>query len=108
MQGTGLRDQAQRFDEANCVVLGISYDTPEDNRAFRQQNGFPFRLLSDTDRAVGASYGATRDPGDPYADYPRRVSYLIDPDGKVVRSYEVTDPGGHAAQVLTDLQAAQR
>lgn len=108
MQGTGLRDQAQRFDEAGCVVLGISYDTPEENRAFRQQFEFPFRLLSDTDRSVGAQYGAARDAGEPYADYPKRVSYLIDPEGTIVRSYEVTDPGGHAAEVLTDLAAAQR
>jgi thioredoxin-dependent peroxiredoxin len=89
-------------------VLGISYDTPADNKAFRDKHDFPFRLLSDTDHAVTTRYEATRDPDDPFAAFPRRVSYLIDPDGAIVRTYEVTDPAGHATEVLADLAAAQR
>lgn len=89
-------------------MLGISYDPPEVNRAFRDKHGFPFPLLSDTDRSVAAAYGAGRDAGDPYADFPRRISYLIDPDGVVRRAYEVTDPAGHAGEVLADLAAEQR
>ena len=89
-------------------MLGISYDTPEDNRAFREQFDFPFRLLSDVDRAVGQRYGAGREPGTPYADFPQRISYLIDPQGTIRRTYEVTDPAGHAAEVVSDLTAEQR
>lgn len=89
-------------------MLGISFDTPEDNEAFRSEFDFPFALLSDADRAVGAAYDAVRDAGDPYADYPRRISYLIDPGGAVAKTYEVEDPGGHAAEVLVDLAALQR
>lgn len=90
------------------MILGISYDTPEENRAFRDQQSLPFRLLSDVDRSVGATYGAGREAGEPYADYPQRVSFLIDPEGTIRRTYEVTDPAGHAAQVLADLAAEQR
>ena len=89
-------------------MLGISYDTPEDNRAFREKFDFPFRLLSDGDRSVGQLYGAAREPGSPYADFPQRISYLIDPDGVIRRGYEVTDPAGHAGDVLSDLEAEQR
>lgn len=49
-----------------------------------------------------------RDPGDQYANFPNRISYLIDPDGTITMSYEVTDPAGHAAEVLADLSAAKR
>ena len=76
--------------------------------AFKQANEFPFLLLSDTDRSVGEVYEVLRDPGDKFADYPQRISYLIDPDGLIVKSYEVSDPGGHGAAVLADLAAAQR
>lgn len=89
-------------------MLGISFDTPEANRAFRDKFQFPFRLLSDTDRRVAGLYEAGRDPGDRYADFPQRISYLIDPEGTIVRSYEVTDPAGHAAEVLADLAAERR
>lgn len=89
-------------------MLGISFDNPADNQAFRTDNDFPFTLLSDADKAVGTTYEVLRDAEDPFADFPKRISYLIDPDGIIVQSYEVSDPSGHAAEVLADLAAAQR
>ncbi len=44
---------------------------------------------------------------DPFVDYPQRISYLIDPDGMIAKAYEVSDPAGHGAEVLTDLAALQ-
>ncbi len=89
-------------------MLGISFDSPADNNAFRQKLDFPFTLLCDTDKAVGTAYEATRDPGDKFANFSLRVSYLIDPQGTIAKTYEVTDPAGHAAEVLADLEAAER
>ena len=89
-------------------MLGISFDTPEENKAFQDGNSFPFRLLSDPDRAIGTTYEVLREPDDKFADYPNRISYLIDPEGAIVKAYEVADPGGHAAEVLVDLAAAKR
>ena len=37
-------------------LIGLSFDRPEDNRAFATKHGFPFRLLSDVDRTVGERY----------------------------------------------------
>ena len=45
-------------------MLGASFDTPEENKAFADAQSFEFRLLSDVDRAVGAAYEATRPPDD--------------------------------------------
>ena len=55
------------FDNAGCTVLGISFDTPEDNAAFASEQDFPFRLLSDPDKAVGTVYEVLRDPDDKFA-----------------------------------------
>ena len=88
-------------------MLGISFDTPEDNKAFAEKHDFPFRLLSDPDKSVGSLYEALRDPGDKFADFSQRHSYLIDPEGTIAKAYDVTDPGGHAAVVLADLTALQ-
>ena len=77
----------------------------EDNKAFAHAQSFGFRLLSDTDRAVGRSYEAERPSDDPLAAYPLRVAYLIDPEGVIRRSYEVTDTAGFAGLVISDLES---
>jgi peroxiredoxin Q/BCP len=94
------------FATANCVVLGASFDTPEENKAFADAQSFDFRLLSDVDRSVGGQYEAAKAPDEPYPDFPKRIAYLIDPDGVIRQSYEVKDVAGFAAQVLGDLESA--
>ena len=84
-------------------MLGASFDTPAENKSFADEQSFEFRLLSDVDRAVGTAYGAVRPPDDKFPDFPKRVSFLIDPEGVVRRTYEVRDPGAHADDVLADL-----
>ncbi len=108
MEGQALRDSAERFDELGAVILGASFDTPAENLAFAQAQEFPFRLLSDLDHTVGAAYEVRRDPGDKFAAFPRRLSYLIDPEGRVHRSYDVTDVARHAADAIADIEQAQR
>jgi peroxiredoxin len=65
-------------------------------------------LLSDTDKSVGTRYEVLRDPDDKFADYPKRIAYLIDRDGNIAAAEEVTDPGGYGPQALATLAAAQR
>ena len=59
------------------------------------------------DRTVGTKYEVVRAAGEKYPEYAMRHSYLIDPDGRVHRRYEVTDVASHAADVIRDLEAAQ-
>lgn len=89
------------------TILGASFDTPQENLAFAEAQGFPFRLLSDTERITGMAYGVARHPDDKFAAFPRRYSYLIDPDGLIHRAYDVTDVAHHAADVLADVEKAQ-
>ena len=86
-------------------MFGASFDTPEENRTFADEQHFEFRLLSDVDRAVGTRYEAVREPGEPYADFAQRIAYLIDPTGIIRKAYQVTDVDAFAADVLTDLAA---
>ena len=103
MEGQALRDRAAEFDARGAVILGASFDTPTDNKAFAAAQEFPFRLLSDTDQAVGRAYGVTRAGDDQYTQFARRLSFLIDPEGVVRRVYNVADVAGHADEVLADI-----
>jgi thioredoxin-dependent peroxiredoxin len=88
-------------------VLGASFDSPEDNKAFSEAEQFRFRLLSDPDKQVGTLYEVTRPAGDERVDFALRIAYLIDPEGVIRQSYEVTDTAGFAEHVLTDLRSLQ-
>ena len=108
LQGQSLASNAQKFTEKNCEIVGMSFDSVEDNAAFRANHNFPFPLVSDPDKQIGAAYLAVRDDSESYASFARRISYLINPEGIIVSSYTVIDPGGHATDVLADLEAEQR
>jgi len=90
----------------SCEILGISFDAPEANKAFREKHDFPFRLLSDYDEQVGVKY-ETRDPGTDKVSYSKRYSYLIEPEGIIRKSYEVSEIPVHPGEVLADLYELQ-
>jgi len=85
------------------VILGASFDTTDENRAFRDQQGFGYALLSDTDKTAGAAYQVQRAPDHKFANFPERHAYLIDPDGVIRAGYDVTDVNTFAGVVLADL-----
>ena len=100
MEGNGFRDRIQDFSSRNAVVVGVSCDSPADNRAFRDKFAFPFDLLSDEDRSVSMRYGAAEDADQKY---PKRISYLIDPEGRIARVYAKVVPAEHPDEVLAAL-----
>jgi len=105
VEGKGFRDGIRDFDERGAVILGASFDTVEANAAFATKFSFPFLLLCDTDRKLGLAYGAADDPAQPA---PRRISYIIDPEGRVAHAFPRVDTREHAADVLRLLPAKQR
>jgi peroxiredoxin Q/BCP len=83
------------------VILGVSFDTVAENRAFAEKFNFPFRLLCDTEREIGIAYGACDTPKDGYA---RRISYVIDPAGAIAHVFPKVDAKGHPRAVLDLLE----
>ena len=85
--------------------MGVSFDPPEVLQDFAEQHGFPFLLLSDQDRSVGELYETNRAPEEDNPGYAKRRTYLIDPEGRIVRAYRVTDIPAHPGQVLEDIRS---
>ena len=79
------------------MILGVSFDTVEDNAAFAAKFGFPFPLLCDTKREIGLAYGACTAPDDEYA---KRISYIIGPDGRIAHAFPKVDPKKHPEEAL--------
>jgi peroxiredoxin Q/BCP len=86
-------------------LVGASFDTVEANRAFAEEHGFPFPLLSDADREAGERYETKRHPQEASPEYAKRRTYLIDPQGVIRKAYRVRDIPAHPGEVLEDLAA---
>ena len=85
------------------MVLGISFDPVEKNRAFAEKYDFPFTLLSDPDRSIGLAYHAASTPDQKSA---RRISYWIGPDGTIRKAYDQVNAGSHPTEVLADIETS--
>lgn len=99
-EGNAFRESFASFEEKKVEIFGVSFDPPADNAKFVEAEGFPFRLLSDSDRKLASEIGAVASPSQAYAS---RISYLVGPDGKVEKAYATVSPNAHAGEILGDL-----
>jgi len=90
-------------------VVGISKDTVRSHKKFAHKYGLNFTLLSDpsleTIKAYGA-WGLKRFMGREF-EGTLRNTYLINPQGQIVKPYLGVSPKEHAAEIIQDLQALQ-
>ena len=84
----------------NAVILGVSFDTVQENRQFAEKFSFPYPLLSDPTRAMGVQYGAADSTS---AGNAKRVAYIIGTDGKVKSVFPKANTSTFAADVLAQL-----
>ncbi len=83
------------------MILGVSFDSPEEQLAFAKKNGFTFRLLSDRGRKIGLDYRACKSPQDKFA---ARYTYVIGPDGRIREALATANPAGQADDLLKRLK----
>lgn len=101
-----IRDAFPRFEQVHAHVFGVSADSIESHKKFRDSFELPFSLLSDPEKEMISSYGAWGEKkmmGKTYMGI-KRMSVLIDPEGRVRKIYEQVKPEVHAEEVLADLK----
>ena len=81
----------------NAAILGVSFDTVQENKHFAEKFKFPYPLLSDPTRAMGVQYGAAETTQGGNA---KRVAYIIGPGGKVKNVFAKANTSTFAADVL--------
>lgn len=91
------------FEEQGARVAAISVDSPWSHRAFAEDRGISFPLLSDFEKEVIEDYGVRHEQG-----FPRRAYFVIDRDG-VIRAKKIEDTPKDQPQlgaILEDLKKA--
>ena len=99
------RDEHKNFIEKNTVIIGMSADSVKTQKNFCTKQEFPFLLLSDPEKTTIKAYeafGWKKFMGKEYEGI-YRISYLIDENGMIQKSYEKVKPKEHAQKVLSEI-----
>ena len=99
------RDQAQ-YEKKGVVVLGVSVDSADSHKQFCAKEGLSFKLLADTEKKVSGEYGSLTNMG--VVKFAARHTFIINPDGKIAKSYEDVNPNKHSEEVLAALADLQK
>jgi thioredoxin-dependent peroxiredoxin len=99
------RDQAQ-YDQKGAVILGVSVDTFDSHQKFCTKEGLTFKLLADPDHKVSDEYGSIMNLG--VKKLSARHTFIINPDGVIVKEYMDVSPAKHSEEVLADLTQLQQ
>lgn len=107
-QGMQFRDMHADFLAANAVVFGISRDTLKSHENFKAKYSFPFELISDSDEMACQAFDVIK-MKNMYGKQVRgieRSTFLVNPQGIIVREWRGVKVDGHAAEVLTSIQSS--
>lgn len=100
------RDKNQ-YVAANAVVLGVSLDSVESHKSFCSKDSLTFKLLADPDHKVIDAYQVPVTGTGPMK-YAKRETYLIGPDGKVLKFWQVKDVQTHSDEVLAAIAESNK
>lgn len=106
LEACAFRDDYQTMRKYKTRVLGVSVDGQASHLKFATAHDLPFILLADVEKKVVQLYDVWQEKkmmGRKYMGT-ARTSYLIDPQGQIVKVYEKVQPAFHAKEVLNDLK----
>lgn len=93
-QAQNFRDNYETYQGKDMVVLGISMDDEASHKKFKEKYGLPFQLLVDTDGAITQAYDVSG------GGYSKRVTYIVDAEGKISHVDEKVNTSTHAEDLL--------
>lgn len=106
-----FRDARELIAElGNAEVVGVSKDTVRSHKKFVDKYGLNFTLLSDPEHKTIEAYDSWKPKKFMGREYigTERNTFIISPDGEIVKEYIGVDPKTHAAQLIADLQSLQQ
>lgn len=109
-EACSFRDQFAAIQDEGAVVLGVSTDSAESHRRFREKHGLPFPLLVDEGARVATAYGAWGEKtlyGKKTAGM-TRSTFIIGPDGRIQKVWKRAKADGHGEAVLEALRGQRK
>jgi len=105
-EACNFRDDYDVYQKAGVTILGVSPNSPKDHTKFKAKYNLPFSLLADTEHKICEAYGVwgrKKFMGKEY-DGVFRTTFLIGPDGIILKVFANVKPDGHSKEVLEALK----
>ena len=105
-EACNFRDNIFEFQKLNTQILGVSLDDIESHQAFSEKYSLPYPILADVNKECATEYGVLGKFM--MMTIAKRQSFLINPEGKIVKHYKKVDPDTHTKEVIIDLKQLTR
>jgi peroxiredoxin Q/BCP len=102
-EATQFRDTYDRFQKKDTEVIGVSRDTVESHRLFKEKYMLPFRLIADIESRLCDAFGVIVPESVYGKNAVQRSTFLFDPSGNLVRVWPKVTVLGHPDEVLASL-----
>ncbi|HEY4683396.1 MAG TPA: thioredoxin-dependent thiol peroxidase [Candidatus Acidoferrales bacterium] len=106
LEACSFRDHYAAIRRAGAEILGVSFDSTDRHRKFKEQQKLPFPLLTDSKKETATAYGVHKRK----SLYGRlfkgieRTTFLIDAEGKIKKIFPKVKVKGHSEEVLAALR----
>lgn len=105
-EACSLRDARDTLAEMGAEIIGVSKDDASSHEKFKAKYSLNFTLLTDADKQAIEAYGAWGKKMFGVEGILRKT-FIINPEGQVVKVYGRVTPMGHGEQVVKDLKKLQ-
>lgn len=105
-EACSFRDDLAQIDKLGAQVIGVSVDDTDSHAKFAAKYHLPFPLLADKDGKVADSYGALTNLY--LVKIAKRYTFLIDPQGRIAKTYLSVDTSRHSQQIIDDLKLLRK
>ena len=105
-EACNFRDNIFAFDDLNTQILGISLDDVDSHKEFSEKYSLPYPILADVEKESAVDYGVLGKFM--MMTITKRESFIIDPDGLIVKHYKNVDSDKHTDEVIEELKYLQK
>jgi peroxiredoxin Q/BCP len=104
-EASQFRDLYQQFQEKKTRIVGVSRDSVESHRRFKEKFSIPFPLLADTESKLCDAFGVIveKNVSGKSSRGIARSTFLIDANGSITKVWPKVNVDEHAEEVLASL-----
>ena len=98
-EACSFRDNLQPIRSLGAEIIGVSVDSVESHKKFSTKFSLPFPLISDKEKRIATAYGVLRVTGTT-----NRVTFIIDKNGKIAKTFPKVDVSKHTEEVVAAIK----